>query len=132
MRNKKVHILRVYTNGDRVADTLPIEEAEEELAYSQKHRKACALFLGKNCVWEGDLGKAKCETIADMIEIPYEEELDAKKLSARVDILESALRAIVRWETTSGEQAVRKLAAEAIYDGTDIKTWQVIAAPPTK
>ena len=132
MRNRKVNILRVYNNGDRVTDTLLIAEAEEELAYSRKHRKACALFLGKNCVWEGDLGKAKCEGIAAGIDTPYAEELDAEKLSTRVDILEAALRAIVRWEATGGERAMRKLAAEAIYEGRDIKTWQVIAAPPTE
>lgn len=61
---KPVLVTRVYNNGDRVAEWLSNEDAEDLLDYNVKYRGGCAHFRNAECVHEGYLGPERCAVIA--------------------------------------------------------------------
>lgn len=64
VRGGALTILRVYNNGDRLKQTLPHDQAMEEIKYSKANRWGCALFIGSECVQTGCLGAERCAAIS--------------------------------------------------------------------
>lgn len=55
MKPAFLHILRVYNNGNQLAEYLPYDQAMAEIEYSKSARPGCALFVGSECVQAGYL-----------------------------------------------------------------------------
>lgn len=64
VRGGVLTILRVYNNGDRLEQSLPHDQAMEEIEYSKANRWGCALFIGSECVQTGYLGDERCAAIS--------------------------------------------------------------------